>query len=199
MDVGAGRFLSSPGQRRVLAPAPSTVPLFGGAPGLALAFGSPTLFGIPGPTGAAGQPGATGDTGPRGDTGATGIGATGATGATGADGTPGGPPGPTGDTGATGATGQAGSNAVGAVGSVLLTGNATGVYSVPGMLTTNNLVLGIAFTGDISGGSFNFESDPFGLATVAINSALGWHTDTDQIIDPSPADWTGYFLLWLYQ
>jgi hypothetical protein len=98
-------------------------------------------------------------------------------------------------TAASNGTGGAGGN----VNVIMLQGNTTGIYSAPGLTTANKLLCGFSSREDLSSTPFNFSSTAYVLASNQLNVANGWYAETDQIIDPTAADWSGFSLIWLYE
>jgi hypothetical protein len=82
---------------------------------------------------------------------------------------------------------------------IILQGNNSGTYSAPGFTSSNILLCGFSSREDLSTTTFNFSSSGFILASNQINTANGWYAATDQIIDPTAADWSGFSLIWLYE
>ena len=184
-DAAAGKYLAASGVWTVPPAGPAGPPGPIGPPGPAAPSGPP------GPTGPIGPPGPAGPIGPPGPAGAAGpAGATGPAGAIG-------PTGPEGPAGAPPPNGTGGGT--GAANIVVLQGNATGTYSAPGLTSSNTLLCGFSSEDDLSSTTFNYSPSAFVLASNQLNNASGWYAGTNQIIDPTAVDWSGYSVVWLYQ
>ena len=93
-------------------------------------------------------------------------------------------------TAASNGTGGAGGN----TNLIILQGNSTGTYSAPGLVASNKLLCGLSSQDDLSATAFNFSPSAFVLASNQLNISNGWHASTNQIIDPTNTDWSGYSL-----
>ena len=78
---------------------------------------------------------------------------------------------------------------------VILKGNSTGTYSAPGLASSNKLLCGFSSQDDLSSTTINFSSLAFIPASNQLNISNGWHADTDQIIDPTGANWPRFSLI----
>jgi hypothetical protein len=52
---------------------------------------------------------------------------------------------------------------------------------------------------DITATTYNFVPAGFGLISNQLNATSGWYVGTNQIIDPTATNWTGYSLVWIWQ
>lgn len=82
---------------------------------------------------------------------------------------------------------------------VTFAGNATGIYSVPGMLSTSSLLVGFTTQAVLSGTVFNSSPAPFFLASNLVNPTHGWKPSLNTITDPTAANWTGWGIVWVWQ
>ena len=82
---------------------------------------------------------------------------------------------------------------------IILQGNSTGTYSVPGLTAANKLLCGFSSRDDLGSTAFNFSPTAFVLASSQLNMANGWYAGAGRIIDPTAVDWSGYSLVWLYE
>lgn len=74
-----------------------------------------------------------------------------------------------------------------------------GAYAVPaGVPATAKLIIGFAVNGNVTAND-NFGAVPYVLVSDAINPMVGWHLAGNTITDPKIIDWSGWFLVFIYQ
>ncbi len=81
---------------------------------------------------------------------------------------------------------------------LILQGNKNGTYSAPGVAPSNKLLCGLSTRDDLASTNFNFSPAAFVLASNQLNIARGWYAGNGQIVDPTAADWSGFYLVWFY-
>jgi hypothetical protein len=82
---------------------------------------------------------------------------------------------------------------------LIVQGNNTGTYAAIGVSGANALLSGVAVADNLGSTDFNYSPSSFVMASDQLNPTNGWHTGSNQIVDPTATDWTGYYLIWLYK